>query len=245
MPRYKIEIEYKGTDFIGWQRQKMKPSVQEVVERALCKLSQAPSFIFGAGRTDAGVHAVGQVAHFDLQKAYDPKRIKAALNFYIRPHDVIVLNCTEVPDDFHARFDAKSRSYIYKILNSPNPSVIEKEFVWHINTELDIIRMQEAAEILVGKHDFSSFRSTHCQSKSAIKLIEEIRVSKQDLLITIFIKAPSFMHNQVRIITGCLVKVGKGIWSKDNVAEVLAARDRKLAAQTAPAAGLYLYKIEY
>ena len=245
MPRYRIEIEYKGTGFIGWQRQKIQFSVQGVIEDALFKLTQIPVEIYGAGRTDAGVHALEQVAHFDLPKVYEPLKIKAALNYYVKPHDIVILNCKEVPSNFHARFDAKSRSYIYKILNSLNPSVINKDLMWHVKPELNISNMNSAAQVLIGKHDFSSFRSVHCQSPSAIKYIDEISVTKNDYIITMYIKAPSFMQNQVRIITGCLVKVGKGFWSKEDLKTVLEAKNRKLAAQTAPPAGLYLYKIEY
>ena len=237
MPRYKIQIEYKGTNFSGWQMQANSISVQEVIEKAISKFTNIRTVIFGSGRTDAGVHALGQIAHFDLEKEYEPYKILRSINHCVKPHEIIIHNCEVVDSSFHARFSAKKRSYIYKIINQDYPSIIHSDLVWHIKSPLKIEWMQEAAKVLIGKHDFSSFRSSQCQAKSAIRSINDISISQRDNLIEILISAPSFMHNQVRIITGCLVKVGKGEWDANKIKAILSAKDRSLAAPTAPPHG--------
>lgn len=246
MPRYKLIIEYDGTGFKGWQKQQNGLSIQELIEQAIQSFSAEKVIIFGAGRTDAGVHATHQCAHFDLAKPYDPYKVQGAINHFLQPHPILVLEVTEVTDEFHARFSAKNRSYIYQILNRANPSVLLRNLTWHISSPLDIDSMRMAAQLLIGKHDFSSFRSAHCQSKSAIKTINRITIEKaEEGLIKIFISAPSFLHNQVRIIVASLVQVGLHRWTKDDFKKVLDAKDRTKAAQTAPARGLYLNDIEY
>ncbi len=246
MPRYKLIIEYDGTGFVGWQKQQNGLSIQELIEQAIQSFSAEKAVIFGAGRTDAGVHATHQCAHFDLAKHYEPYKVQGAINHFLQPHPILVKEVTEVSEEFHARFSAKSRSYIYQILNQANPSPLLRNLVWHISSPLDVDNMKLAAQILIGKHDFSSFRSAHCQSKSAIKTINEITITKDnDGLIKIFINAPSFLHNQVRIIVASLVEVGLHKWTNDDFKKVLEAKDRTKAGQTAPAQGLCLNEVQY
>lgn len=245
MPRYKITIEYKGTDFAGWQRQEHALSVQQVIEEAIESFYGTKVVIFGSGRTDAGVHALMQVAHFDLAKDIPEHKIISAINHFVKPHDIVIHKCEIVDENFNARFDAKKRSYIYKILNQPYPSSTLKGLVWHVAQKLDHIKMHDAAQVLIGRHDFTSFRSTHCQSKNPVKSIDSISVELNKNIIEIHISAPSFMHNQVRIIAGCLVDVGLGKWDTDSLHSVLKAKDRTKAAKTAPPTGLYLSNIEF
>lgn len=246
MQRYKLTIEYNGSAFAGWQRQHDAISVQEVLEDTISKLCKQNVTLFAAGRTDSGVHAIGQVAHFDLEgDDLDPHKFIRSINYFLRPFPVVILACEPVEESFHARFSAKSRSYVYKILNRPSPSVIHKGFTWHVVTPLDVDAMHEAAQALVGKHDFTSFRTVHCQSKSPIKQITSITVTRNQDIIEIHLNAPSFLHNQVRIITGCLRMVGEGKWTKDNIVHLLQAKDRTKAAMTAPSEGLFFIKAEY
>ena len=245
MTRYKIAIEYKGSAFSGWQRQLGIISVQQVIEEAIESFTGKTTKIFGSGRTDAGVHALNQVAHFDLELELPCYKVMTAINHFVKPNPVVVYECSIVEDDFHARFSAKSREYVYRILNRNQPSAIYDELAWHVAKPLDAEAMHLAGQCLIGKHDFSAFRSTHCQSHSPIKNLTSLIVKRTDDWVEIHISAPSFMHNQVRIITGCLVKVGTGSWPVEKVQQILASRDRKLAAATAPAHGLYLSKIKY
>ena len=247
--RFAITIEYDGNNLVGWQRQTNGLSVQEVLETALFELTGEKKIIQGAGRTDSGVHAFGQVAHFDLKKNIKIDAIRDGLNFHIKKLykkiKVSVLKIKKVKKDFHARFSAKQKTYVYKILDRRPPPAIEKKRVWHIKKKLDDKTMKKAAKILEGKHDFTSFRSTECQSKSPIKTIDSIKISRIGEKIQIWIKARSFLHNQVRIIVGTLVLVGKKKWNEKNIEEALKSKKRAAAGQTAPAEGLYLHSIKY
>ena len=249
MARYKINIEYEGTNLVGWQRQKNGISVQEILENALFKLTGEKKIIQGAGRTDAGVHALNQVAHFDLDKKIKTDAIRDGLNFHIKnlykKNRISILKCKKEKKIFNARFDAKERTYLYKILDRKSPPALQNKKVWHIKKKLDKKLMNEAAKVLEGKHDFTSFRSTECQAKSPIKTINSIIIIRKSSEIEILIKAKSFMHSQVRIMTGTLVMVGKGKWTKKDVKNALETKKREVAGQTAPAWGLFLYSIKY
>ena len=249
MTRYKLNIEYDGTNLVGWQKQKNGLSIQEILEQSFFKLTGERKTMQGAGRTDAGVHALNQVAHFDLNKKIKTDAIRDGLNFHIkklyRKTKVSVLKTKKVKKDFHARFSAKQKTYLYNILDRRPPPVIEKKRVWHVKKKLDDKIMKKAAKILEGKHDFTSFRSTECQSKSPVKTIDSIKISRIGEKIQIWIKARSFLHNQVRIIVGTLVLVGKKKWNEKNIEEALKSKKRAAAGQTAPAEGLYLHSIKY
>ena len=247
--RFAITIEYDGSNLVGWQRQTNGLSVQEVLEKALFVLTGEKKIIQGAGRTDAGVHALGQIAHFDLKKTMTMDAIRDGLNFHIKKLykkiKVSVLKVKKEKKDFHARFSAKQKTYVYKILDRRPPPAIEKKRVWHVKKKLDDKSMKKAARILVGKHDFTSFRSTECQAKSALKTIDSIKILRVREEIQIWIKARSFLHNQVRIIVGTLVLVGRKKWEEKNIGEALKSKKRAAAGQTAPAEGLYLHSVKY
>jgi tRNA pseudouridine38-40 synthase len=244
--RYKLTVEYDGFGFVGMQRQNNGLSIQEVIEIAIKKFSGEDSVIYAAGRTDSGVHALAQVVHFDINKMYKLNIICSAINHFVKPHKIVVIRCTIENHEFHARFSAKSRSYKYIIVNRESPLVLMQNRAWHVSVKLDTEKMDDAAKVMIGKNDLSSFRSSQCQSKSAIKSISDLRVKKiSEDYIEIFIKAPSFLHNQVRIIVGCLKKVGEGKWSKEDLNRVLQAKDRRQASITAPAYGLYFYEVNY
>jgi tRNA pseudouridine38-40 synthase len=246
MTRYKIIIEYDGSLFCGWQRQENAFSIQEAIENAIFDLSKERVLVYAAGRTDAGVHAFGQVAHFDLEKLYPPERIIGALNFYLRNYDISILDCEIISQDFHSRFSAKSRSYIYKIINRSSKLSLDRNKAWLIKTNLDISAMQKAASYLIGKHDFSSFRAKGCVANSPIRSITEIIVtSDNNQNIQIYVKAPSFLYHMVRNIVGSLVMVGKGDWNPEYILEILAAKERSKAGPTAPACGLYFLEATY
>ena len=245
MPRDKITIEYDGTNYAGWQQQKDAPSIQEELQQAAFKFLAEDVLITGAGRTDAGVHALGQVAHFDTAKTLDPFRICQAFNAHLRPQPISVLNAEIVSDDFHARFDAKKRFYVYKILNRRSRPALNINRAWWVHQPLDIERMQDAAQVLIGKHDFSTFRAAACQAKSPIKTLDEIRIERYGDLIFFYFSARSFLHHQVRNIVGTLKLVGEGVWTKQNVINALEAKDRKAGGPTAAAEGLYFEKIIY
>jgi len=249
MARYKINIEYDGTSLVGWQKQKNGVSVQEILENALFKLTGEKKIIQGAGRTDAGVHALNQVAHFDIIKKIKTDALRDGLNFHIKSlykkYKVSILKCKKVKKNFNARYDAKERTYLYKILDRRSPPTIQNKRVWHVKKKLDDKLMKKVAKVLEGKHDFTSFRSTECQAKSPIKTINFIKILRKSSEIEIWIKAKSFLHNQVRIITGTLIMVGKGKWKTKDIERVLKAKKRGAAGQTAPAWGLFLYSIKY
>lgn len=245
MVRIKVTIEYDGSNFCGWQRQQNALSVQECLEDALYKFTGGNITVFAAGRTDAGVHARGQVAHFDLPRTYPALEIIGALNHHLRPHPIAIITAEQVSDTFHARFSAIEREYVYKIIARPAPLVLERKRAWHIRETLSAPHMHAAAQVLLGKHDFSSFRASQCQAKSAIRTLNTISVLQQDEVISIHLAAPSFLHNQVRIIVGCLRQVGNNNWDAAKLSTVLKGRDRTMAAATAPACGLYFSKVSY
>jgi tRNA pseudouridine38-40 synthase len=245
MQRYKLTIEYNGYGLVGWQRQENGPSAQQILEEAVEKFCGQQTLVYGSGRTDAGVHALGQVAHVDLPSPYAPYKIQGALNHYVKPFPISVLEVEAVTSDFHARFSAKSRTYIYKILARRAPPTLLQHKVWHVRDSLNIPNMHEAAQVLIGTHDLSSFRAAACQAKSAWRSITSIEVRQMEEIIEIEISAPSFLHNQVRIIVGCLYEVGIGKWKTTKLEQLLTARDRTKAARTAPPEGLYFAKVKY
>lgn len=245
MYRYKISVEYLGTNLAGWQRQSGVMSVQQILEEAIYKFSGEQVTLFGSGRTDAGVHAIGQIAHFDLSKYFEPYKIIRAINYFTRPYIVGVYNCELVDNNFHARFSATARHYVYRILNRPYPSVIDYDRVWWISVPLDISAMQKSSLYLLGKHNFTSFRASSCQSKSPIKTLTKLNIIKENEEIKLYFSAPSFLHHMVRNIVGSLVLVGKNIWQAEQMQQVLEAADRKAAGPTAPACGLYFIKADY
>lgn len=245
MTRWKITLEYDGSGFVGWQRQENGLSVQQVLEEAIAGFAQERVTVFGAGRTDSGVHALAQVAHFDLARDTDAATVRDALTYHCRPHPVVVLAAEPVDADFHARFSAVERRYLYRILNRRAPPALDAGRVWHVAVPLDAAAMQEAAQVLVGKHDFSSFRAAECQAESAVKTLDLLQVSRVGEEIHMTAAARSFLHNQVRIVAGTLRLAGEGKWSPEDVRAALAARDRAAAGPTAPACGLYLTGVTY
>jgi len=245
MYRYKITIEYLGTNLAGWQRQSGVMSVQQILEEAIYKFSGEQVTLFGSGRTDAGVHAIAQIAHFDISKYLEPYKIIRAINYFVRAYTVVVCDCELVDGNFHARFSATARHYVYRILNRPYHSVINLDRVWWISLPLDLPAMQKSSSYLLGKHDFTSFRAGSCQSKSPIKTLTKLDIIKENEEIKLYFSAPSFLHHMVRNIVGSLVLVGKNVWQAEYVKEVLEAKDRKAAGSTAPACGLYFLKVDY
>jgi tRNA pseudouridine38-40 synthase len=245
MPRYKLTIEYHGGPFVGWQRQENGPSVQGAVEAALRALEPDAPSIAGAGRTDAGVHATGQVAHCDLTRDWEPFRLAEALNWHLKPAPVAVVMAERVADDFHARFSATGRHYLYRVISRRAPLTIEKGLAWRVPDALDMEAMQAAANLLLGTHDFTTFRSTQCQAKSPVKTLDEFRVEREGEEIRFHLAARSFLHNQVRSFVGTLKRVGAGKWPVERVAEALAARDRTACGPVAPPDGLYLTEVRY
>ncbi|MBQ8785425.1 MAG: tRNA pseudouridine(38-40) synthase TruA [Alphaproteobacteria bacterium] len=245
--RYKIVIEYDGTDLLGWQKQLDGPSVQEYLEKAIYGFLQQTTEVYGAGRTDAGVHALAQVAHFDLEFPVDEFRIREAMNAHLRTMEapVSVLDVEAVSDDFNARFSAKGRSYIYRITNRRAPLVLDKNRSWWVYVPLDVEKMREGAKFLLGNHDFSSFRAAKCQAKSPIKTLDKIDIEQTDENITFYVEARSFLHHQVRNMVGTLKMVGDGHLEPEDVKKILESKDRTKAGPTAPAQGLYLSKIMY
>lgn len=245
MPRWRLTIEYDGTRFVGWQRQDNGPSVQQAIEDAIVRFCGEQAVVHGAGRTDAGVHAAGQVAHVDLVRAAPAPTMRDAINFHLRPAPVVVVEAAIVADGFHARFSARGRRYRYRIMDRPAPPALERGRVWWTPLPLDVDRMAEAAALLEGRHDFTSFRSTICGARSALRTLDAVRVRRQGAEIVVEAEARSFLHNQVRIIVGTLKRVGEGKWTAADVAEALAARDRTRAGPTAPACGLCLVGVDY
>jgi tRNA pseudouridine38-40 synthase len=245
MPRYRLTIEYDGGPFVGWQRQARGVSVQAVLEGAFARFVGAEPDTVAAGRTDAGVHALGQVVHVDLARDWPPRTICDALNHHLRPHPVSVLAAEAVPATFHARFSARGRRYVYRILNRRAPPAIEAGRVWHVGPPLDDAMMRDAAAALVGHHDFTSFRAASCQSASPVKTLDRLDVSRAGAEIRVEAAARSFLHHQVRNLVGTLALVGHGRWSRADVVAALAARDRAAAGPTAPAEGLYLVSVAY
>jgi len=243
--RYRIIVEYDGREFVGWQRQENGLGVQAVIEDAIEKYAGERVTLFGAGRTDAGVHALGQVAHFDLVRDDPTDTVRDAINFHIRPHAVSVLSAEVVDDDFHARFSAIERRYVYRIVNRRAPLALDRGRAWWVPVPLDAAAMHEAAQVLVGKHDFTSFRASLCQAKSPVKTLDQLDVERAGEEIRIHARARSFLHHQVRNLTGTLKLVGEGKWTQGDVAAALEARDRARGGPTAPAEGLYLVSVGY
>jgi tRNA pseudouridine38-40 synthase len=245
MPRYRLTVEYDGGGFAGWQRQENGPSVQGALEEAIFKLSAARVTVTGAGRTDAGVHARGQVAHFDIEKEFPPETVRDALNAHLRPDPVAVLDAAIAPADFNARFSASGRHYEYRILCRRAPAALDRGHVWHVARPLDADAMHDAAQQLVGKHDFTTFRSVQCQAQSPLKTLDRLDVAVQGEDIVIFARARSFLHHQVRSITGSLKLVGEGKWKVRDLARALAAKDRSACGPVAPPDGLTLTRVDY
>ena len=245
MARWKLTIEYDGGPFSGWQRQENGPSVQAAVEHAIAKLTGETVTITAAGRTDAGVHALGQVAHADIVKVFTVDKMRDALNAHLRPHPVAIQRAELAADDFHARFDATARHYLYRIVNRRSPLTLDAGKAWLVQAELDARAMHEAAQRLVGNHDFTTFRAVECQAKSPVKTLDVLRVSRAGDEIRIEASARSFLHHQVRSMVGTLRLVGAGKWTADDVSAALAARDRAACGPVAPPDGLYLVRVDY
>ena len=249
MPRYALKIEYDGAPFVGWQRQQSQVSVQGSIEKALSNLENKEHRIAGAGRTDAGVHAKCQVAHCDLDKEWEPFRLSEALNFHLRPLPVAVIDCALVDKDWHARFSALERKYLFRLLVRRAPSTHEAGLVWQIGHSLDLSKMVEASKYLLGKHDFTTFRSSMCQAKSPIKTLDEIKIDRIEGWsgdeFRFQLRARSFLHNQVRSFVGTLERVGAGSWNPVDVKKALEAKDRSACGPVSPPHGLYLTDVVY
>jgi tRNA pseudouridine38-40 synthase len=245
MPRYKLTLEYDGTPYVGWQMQENRASVQGRLAEAIKTFSGEDAIPRGAGRTDAGVHALGQVAHFDLAKEWSTGTVRDALNAVLRPDPISVLSCEIASGDFDARFTAKSRHYLYRIVDRRSPLALERERAWGVFRALDAKAMDAAAQVLVGHHDFTTFRSTECQADSPQKTLDRLAVSRHGEIIRVEASARSFLHNQVRSMVGSLKLVGDGKWTASDLEAALAAKDRGRCGPVAPAHGLYLVRVEY
>lgn len=248
MPRYRLTIEYDGTGYYGWQRQAGHMTVQEALEAAIEQFARHPVTLFGAGRTDAGVHALAQSAHVDLGRKWSPQKVMEAMNgiLRLREHRIAVLDAESVSDDFDARFSAVRRHYRYRIVNRPAPLTIELGRAWWVRKRLDVGAMHTAAQVLVGHHDFTTFRSINCQARSPVKTLEALDVAQNAAdEIEITARSRSFLHNQVRSMAGSLKMVGEGKWSGADLRRALQARDRKACGPVAPPCGLYLIGVDY
>ncbi len=245
MTRWKLTIEYDGAAFCGWQKQSHSPSIQQTIEEALEKfLGESPA-LQGAGRTDTGVHARGQVAHFDCEKETTADTVRDATNFYLSPHKIAILSAEQVDKNFHARFSALSRSYRYRIINRRAPLALDAGKAWHVKRPLDVEGMQKAASMLIGKHDFSTFRAVDCQSNSPVKTLDRLEVAQNGEEILIFAEAKSFLYHQVRNMVGSLSHVGTGYWTLDEFKAAFDACDRTKGGPTAPACGLFFWEVKY
>ena len=245
MPRYKLTIEYDGTPFVGWQSQDNGISVQEVLTEAIAAFAGERVTVSGAGRTDAGVHALGQVAHVDLTKAWDNETVRDAINFHLRPRLVAVLSAEAAAPDFDARFSAVKRHYLYRIANRRADLTLDQNRAWRVPRPLEAESMHAAAQQLIGRHDFTTFRAAECQAKSPVKTLDRLDVARAGEEIRITASARSFLQHQVRSMVGSLVHVGEGKWTTDDLASALAARDRTACGQVAPPQGLYLVRVDY
>jgi tRNA pseudouridine38-40 synthase len=245
MPRYRLLIEYDGGPFVGWQMQAGGPSVQGVITEAIAAFADEKVTVHGAGRTDAGVHALGQVAHVDLARDWRPDRVRDALNARLRPHPVAVVAVEKAADSFHARFSAKRRHYLYRIVNRRADLTLERNRAWRVPRPLDAAAMHAAAQRLIGRHDFTTFRAAECQAKSPVKTLDRLDVERAGDEVRVYASARSFLHHQVRSMVGSLILVGEGKWSADDLAAVLAARSRAACGPVAPPEGLYLVGVEY
>ena len=244
MNKYKIIIEYDGSSYVGWQKQDSGNSVQQTIERSIEKLTGEKIILYGAGRTDAGVHACGQVAHFEIRKDIEINKIRDGLNQHLRPDPVAILNVEKVDKDFHARFSAKLRSYKYRIINRRPPLTIDKDRAWVVYKKLNIKKMIYESNSFIGKHNLAAFRSINCQSKTTTKTIESIKINYQNNELNIYVSAKSFLHSQVRIMVGTLVEIGKGK-IRESILDIIKSKERSHAGMTAPAHGLYLIKVDY
>ena len=245
LPRYKLTIEYDGSVFAGWQRQDNAPSVQQTLEAAAEALDGAPVQVIGAGRTDSGVHALGQVAHLDLAKTIRAGKVRDALNAHLRPNPIAVLEAEDASPEFHARFDATGRSYVYRIINRRADLALDRGRAWRVSAAMDVAAMHAAAQALVGRHDFTTFRDANCQADTPVKTLKSISVERRGEVIEIRTSARSFLHRQVRSMVGSLVDVGRGREKPEWIAEILAAADRTRCGPVAPADGLYLESVSY
>ena len=245
MTRWRLTIEYDGGPVMGWQRQDHGPSVQQALEEALQRMTGEQAQVLAAGRTDAGVHALAMPAHVDVMKSLTPHRLREGLNALVRPQPISVLDVTEVPDDWHARFSCVGRRYLYRILARRAPPALNAGRVWHIAVPLDVAAMQEGAAHLIGRQDFTTFRSAQCQSDSPVKTLDNLSVTKVDEEIHVAAAARSFLHHQVRSMVGCLAMVGRGQWRPDDMRKALEARDRSALGFNAPPHGLYFVEAIY
>jgi tRNA pseudouridine38-40 synthase len=249
MPRYALKVEYHGAPFSGWQRQNDRPSVQGVIEAALAKLENRPHTIAAAGRTDAGVHGLAQVAHCDLDKDWEPFRLSEALNFHMKPAPVSIVDCARVDHEWHARFSALERQYFFRLLVRRAPCGHQTGLVWQVSNPLDIEAMREGAAHFIGQHDFTTFRSSICQAKSPVKNLDVLDIEPVETRwgpeLHFHVRARSFLHNQVRSIVGTLERVGAGTWGPERVKEALEARERSACGPVSPPYGLYLAKVVY
>ena len=245
MTRWRLTVEYDGGPFMGWQRQDHGPSVQQALEAALQRMTGEQAVFTAAGRTDAGVHALAMATHVDVEKALTPHRLREGLNALVRPQPISVLDVAEVAEDWHARFSCTGRRYLYRILNRRAPPALDAGKVWHIAVPLDVEAMRRGAALLVGRHDFTTFRSVHCQSDSPVKTLDALTVEREEEEIHIRAEARSFLHHQVRSMTGCLALVGLGRWQPEDVREALEAKDRAALGLNAPPHGLYFVEAIY
>lgn len=245
MSRYKLTLEYDGTGYVGWQAQENGLSIQVTVETAIKSYCGEDVRLHVAGRTDAGVHALGQVAHVDINRADTPETIQGALNYYLQDSGISILNVESVSDDFHARFSAQKRAYVYRILNRRAPTALLKHRVWWISQKLDIKAMQKGAQHLIGHHDFTTFRASECQAESPLKTLDQLDILEVGEEIHFQVSAKSFLHHMVRNMVGTLVEVGRGKWDPLDVKKALDARSRPAGGPTAPPDGLYLLRVEY
>lgn len=245
MPRYAFKVEYHGAPFAGWQRQVDQPSVQGALEAALARLEDDVPSIAAAGRTDAGVHATAQVAHADTARDWDPFRLMEAVNYHLKPAPVAVVACARVADDWHARFSAVGRRYLYRVVSRRAPLVHDKGLAWWVRHPLDAGAMQAGADRLLGQHDFTTFRSVQCQAKSPVKTLDRLVVEVDGDEVRFHVEARSFLHNQVRSFVGTLERVGRGAWSPDDVTAALEAQERAACGPVAPPEGLYLVGVVY
>jgi len=245
MPRYRLTLEYDGGPYRGFQAQAELPSVQGAIEAAVLGFTGETVRIHAAGRTDTGVHATGQVIHLDLTRDWKPEVVMNALNAHLVPQPVAVLDAVVVADDWHARFSAKARRYQYRILNRPAPPALDRGKVWHVKKPLDAAAMQEAAQVLVGHHDFTTFRDLQCQAKSPLKTLDVATVRREGELVLLEFASRSFLHRQVRSMAGSIVEVGVGRWTRADLAAALDAKDRRACGPVAPADGLYFTGVSY
>lgn len=249
MPRYALKVEYHGAPFAGWQRQADQPSVQGAIEAALGRLEPGPHTIAAAGRTDAGVHGLAQVAHCDMEREWAPFRLSEALNYHLKPDPVAIVGCARVDDDWHARFSAVERRYLFRLLMRRAPATLEKGLVWQVPQDLDVEAMRAGAAHLLGNHDFTTFRSSICQAQSPVKTLDALEIARVEGVsgpeVQFRLRARSFLHNQVRSFVGTLERVGAGAWAPEDVKHALEARDRAACGPVCPPQGLYLAGVGY